>query len=117
MSGRNRTISVLLAVCYTLAVTVSALFHDHDDACGGHSCRGDRAADHRLLLQKQTPQSPKDAHQCSVCQFLAEKTLAAEQFAELTSGALAQEVVLDAQPASLEALSLSWHSRAPPDIS
>ena len=61
MLVRSRKLTVLTAASYLLAVTASALFHNHDGH-GDEQPRPGVSASHGA-----------DDHDCSVCQFLAQK--------------------------------------------
>jgi hypothetical protein len=132
MNGRNRILSILLAVCYGLAVTVSGLLHNHGDSCDG--CRqnpsaaaqteAQQSAHHDHLdqpgvpLQQSVPQEcPPDGPRCFVCQFLAQKTLPFGPVTAAATVALVQEAGLPALPHSVLVVYPSWQSRAPPDVS
>jgi hypothetical protein len=121
---RNRGISIGLAVCYGLAITVSGLLHDHGDgdACC-HAVSGSAAHDHvhgnpahdsDSHAPKPPRQCPSDGH-CVVCQFLAQKTLPVARVEEVTSVRLVQEVAVPSPVRLLAPIAPSWHSRAPPD--
>ena len=58
---RSRKLTVFMAASYLLAITASALFHEHKGCGGGQSCPGVAAA-HGCA-----------DHDCAVCQFLAQK--------------------------------------------
>ena len=61
MLVRNRKLTILTAASYLLAVTASAMFHNHPGH-GGHPSRPGVSASHSA-----------DDHDCPVCQFLAQK--------------------------------------------
>ncbi len=129
---RNRVVSVLLTVCYGLTVTVSALFHNHGDFCGGcshitsaaanddspHCSHGDPSTHGGMISHQPSPdQSPTDGSHCIACQFLAKKSLSVAENADLTSFVMVQWVVLATLPRSVAISPSPWHSRAPPDFS
>lgn len=125
MLTRNRCLSVLIAASYTLAVTSAALFHHHGDGCGrhegrtsavaeGHEC-GDKTHAHGDgLPASKVPPSSSDDRDCSVCQFLAQKTVPASDVAEVASAALEQEFSLPRLMRFVSHSVAAWHSRAPP---
>jgi hypothetical protein len=128
MGWQNRRISIVLAVCYGLAITVSGLLHDHGDghdaccdpsagAAAPHDCSADHPHHKGSPSRDPSPQRcPPHGGHCVVCQFLAQKTLPVGEVEEVTSVALVHEVVLAAPHWSIAPLVPSWHSRAPPDV-
>lgn len=103
MFVRNRLLTVLTTAGYLLAISASALFHEHhghDDEVSRPGVSASHACD--------------EEHDCSVCQFLAQKPAPAADVAPVGSGSLVQDVAMP-PPASAESDSFTaWHSRAPP---
>ena len=123
---RNCGMSVVAAVCYGLAVTTAGLWHNHHDfdagngfgcCCSAQGClHSERPDQHRLESRESSPErSPADGSQCTICKFLAQKTLPVAAVVEVSSAPFVQTVAVAATPQSLPAIAPSWHSRAPPD--
>ena len=125
MLARNRYLSAWIAASYVLTVAASALFHDH--GCGssaegcealasaeGHdSCTGD--GDHKSHSSSPTaPSCPDNDHNCPVCQYLAQQTIAADDTPQVTFAAMVQELEAVAPVFSAGRTPSAWHSRAPP---
>jgi hypothetical protein len=102
MLARNRKLTVLTAASYLLAITVSALFHNHDGHGNEQPQPGVSAA------------HSADDHDCSVCQFLAQKPAPAADVTPVDVGALVQEVAAPAPVCTVGVVFTAWHSRAPP---
>ena len=102
MWARSRQLTILTAASYLLAVTASALFHNH----GGHDDEQHRpgvSASHWA-----------DGHKCSVCQFLAQKPAPAADAAPVSLSTLVQDAVAAAPVRVAADVFTAWNSRAPP---
>jgi hypothetical protein len=102
MLARNRKLTVVTAASYLLAITVSGLFHSHNDR-GEDQPRPGVSASHHA-----------DGHDCPVCQFLAQKPAPAADVAPVGVGALSQQVTAPAPACALGDVFTAWQSRAPP---
>ena len=100
-AGRNPKLTVLTAASYLLAITASALFHNHHH--GEDQPRPGVSASHWA-----------DGHECSICQFLAQKPAPAAVVAPVGLSAPVQEVVAAAPACAVRGVFAAWHSRAPP---
>ena len=104
MWWRSRKLSIVTAASYLLVVTFSALFHDHHGHGHGASRPGVAAA------------HVADDHDCSVCQFLAQKPAPAAVVAPEIASALVQDVAVSAPCCPLHGAFTAWQSRAPPAV-
>jgi hypothetical protein len=104
MWWRSRKLSILTAASYLLVVMFSALFHDHHDHGRGPSRPG-VAASHLA-----------DDHDCSVCQFLAQKPAPAAVVAPQIASTLVQELAAPAPSCPVPSAFTAWQSRAPPAV-
>jgi hypothetical protein len=109
MRTREGTFAVMTAASYLLAITGSALFHhhhgDHHDRVAACDPRPGVSASHS-----------EDDHDCSVCQFLAQKPAPAAVAAPVELSTLVQEVAA-AEPACVFfGVFTAWRSRAPPEL-
>jgi hypothetical protein len=104
MWWRSRKLSILTAASYLLVITGSALFHNHYGHGEEASRPGVSAAD------------AADDHDCSVCQFLAQKPAPAVQVAPEIASALVQDVAAPAPWCPPRAAFAAWQSRAPPAV-
>jgi Protein of unknown function (DUF2946) len=102
MLSRNRILTVFLATSYLLAVSASALFHDHGEH-GEDQARPGVSSSH-----------PGDDQDCSVCQFLAQKPAPLADAAPSDFSALVQRVAPSAPECIVGGLFSAWQSRAPP---
>ncbi len=100
---RSHKLTVLTAAGYLLAITASALFHTHNGH-GEEQPRPGVSASHPA----------DDEHDCSVCQFLAQKPAPVAFVAPATSTALVQEVAASAPACAVGGVFTAWRSRAPP---
>jgi hypothetical protein len=98
----SRILTVLTAASYLLAVSASALFHDHNDHHKDQPRPGESGS------------HISDGHDCSVCQFLAQKPAPIAEIAPVGSSARVQEVVALAPAHVVGGIFAAWHSRAPP---
>ena len=125
---QKRRLSLVLAAAYGLTVTVSASFHDHRgvacrDCCGpaDHADAPGRSSDtHEEHGDSGRPCSGGQAtggDGCSVCQFLAQKSLTAQQAESEGSTPLVSRAVLLPTVRTLAADMPLWRSRAPPSVS
>ena len=123
---RNRGISAVAAVCYGLTVTTAGLLHNHRDfdagngfgcCCSAQACVCAERPDQPGLQshESSSERCPADGSQCTICKFLAQKTLPVAAVVEVSSAPFVQFVAVAATPQSLPAIAPSWHSRAPPD--
>ena len=103
MRARNPELTVLTAASYLLVITCSALFHDHHHGHGEDQPRPGVSASHSA-----------DAHECSICQFLAQKPAPAAVVAPVGVNAPVQQVVAAAPACAVRGVFAAWHSRAPP---
>jgi hypothetical protein len=101
---RSRKLTVFTMASYLLAITASALFHEHK-GCGGGLSRPGVAAAHGCA-----------DHDCAVCQFLAQKPAPAVAVAPVGPGMWAQEVPAASPVCAVSGVFSAWHSRAPPAI-
>jgi hypothetical protein len=104
MRIRSRTVTIVMAASYLLAVTASASFHHH----GAHN-------------NSPTPSGisashSSDEHACPVCQFLAQKPAPTTDVVPATLSALVREVFLPAPERPVIGVFAAWHSRGPPDL-
>ena len=99
---RNRIRTVLIAACYLLAVSASALFHHHD---------GDHDESHRPGFAASHCES---SDECSVCQFLAQKPAPMAEVTPVGSGTLVQELAASSPESAECGVFSAWQSRAPP---
>ena len=104
MLVRNRKLTVLTAASYLLAISVSALFHDHN-RCGQERPPAGVSAAH----------GDQD-HDCSVCQFLAQKPAPAADVAPVGPSLRAQEVPEASPVCAVSGAFSAWRSRAPPAV-
>ncbi len=104
MQARKRIFSTATAVGYLLTVTVSALFHSHN-CCGRPASRPGVYASHCA-----------DEHDCSVCQFLAQKPAPTAEVSPVDVGSPVEEVVAAAPLGAVGDVFSAWHSRAPPSV-
>jgi hypothetical protein len=103
MCLRNRALTALLAASYMLAVTTSTLFHSHGDHDEDQPPRPGVSAAH-----------PEHDHDCSVCQFLAQKPAPVVLVTPVSLGAPVQDVAVPAPACPVARVFATWHSRAPP---
>jgi hypothetical protein len=119
--------SVILAVCYGLAITIAGLFHEHGDAggcCdapgskGAHSHCDDGTAEHQGTPSRQPSpgQAPADGSHCAVCKFLGQQTLPVAMPAEVLAVESARVAAPPALPQCISPVPSAWHSRGPPDV-
>jgi hypothetical protein len=101
---RSRKLSVLTAASYLLVITTSALFHSHHGHGEGPSRPGVSAA------------HAADDHDCSICQFLAQKPAPAVEMAPEIASTLVQDVAAPAPLCPVRGVFAAWQSRAPPAI-
>lgn len=99
---RNRILTVWTATSYLLAITASALFHEHHDHRDEQPRPGVSAS------------HASDEHDCSVCQFLAQKPAPTSDITPKGVSALVQTVSLPAPPRVACDAFTAWQSRAPP---
>ena len=104
MLVRNRLLTVLLAANYLLAVGTAALFHSHHDHDEEQRRPGLSAA-HAV-----------DDHECSICQFLAQKPVPVAPVSPPSPGMLVQGVAALVPVCVVGAVFTAWHSRAPPSL-
>ena len=104
MFVQSRKLTVLTAASYLLAVTVSALFHEHK-SCGRERPRPGVSA------ARGEPD-----HDCSVCQFLAQKPAPAADVAPVGPSLPSQEVSAASPVCAACGVFSAWHSRAPPAV-
>jgi hypothetical protein len=101
---QNRATTFLATAGYLLAVSASALFHDHHDDCHDDGpARSGFTASHEC-----------DSHDCSVCQFLAQKPAPVAEVTTVHGAPLVQNI---SAPFSLRVqvdVFSAWRSRAPP---
>jgi hypothetical protein len=102
MFPRNRRLTVLVAAGYLLAVSASALFHNHH----GHG--------QSLPRPGISASHSADNHHCSVCQFLAQKPAPVADVAPARLSTLVHEVAAAAPVCAIGGVFTAWHSRAPP---
>jgi hypothetical protein len=99
---KSRGMTVLTLASYMLAVSASALFHDHRDSDVEQSRQGVSAS------------HSGDDHDCSVCQFLAQKPAPVAKVAPVGLSTLVQELTTPALVQAMPGVFSAWHSRAPP---
>jgi hypothetical protein len=99
---RSRLLSVSTTATYLLAITASALFHEHP----GHA---DQQPQSGVCASHAT-----DDHDCSVCQFLAQKPAPASDITPEGVSRLVQSVSSPALPCVVCKTFSAWQSRAPP---
>jgi hypothetical protein len=102
MLAHSRKLTVFTAASYLLAITGSSLLHDHSGHGEAQPRPGVSAA------------HSADGHDCSVCQFLAQKPAPVAPVAPATSGVLVEEVAAPAPVCVAWGVLTAWHSRAPP---
>ena len=102
MLVQSRKLKVFTAASYLLVITVSAFFHNHYGQGEGRFQPGVSAA------------HSSDEHDCSVCQFLAQKPAPVACVAPVGLSALVQEVAAPAAASAVRVVFAAWHSRAPP---
>jgi hypothetical protein len=102
MLVQSRKLKVFTAASYLLAITASALFHNHHGHGEGQPQPGVSTA------------HSSDEHDCSVCQFLAQKLAPVACVAPVGVSALVQEVAAPAAASAVRVIFAAWHSRAPP---
>ncbi len=103
MLQQKRLLSLLLTTGYLLVVVTSARFHHHDKHDEDQPLRSGFAASHA-----------DDEHDCSVCQFLAQKPAPLTIAAAAELGNLVQNVAAPSPPLCFSVLFSAWQSRAPP---
>jgi hypothetical protein len=101
MRLNRRKLSLLIAVGYGLTIATAALFHSHSGCEREGHCGGDgyQAA---------------DGEECRVCQFLAQKPVAAQSPAPADLSASIGAPVDVSLPAAAAQSFSAWQSRAPP---
>jgi hypothetical protein len=99
---QSRKLSILTAASYLLVITLSALFHNHHGHGEGPSRPGVSASD------------AADDHDCSVCQFLAQKPAPAADIAPAAASTLVADVAASAPSCPVRGVFAAWQSRAPP---
>ena len=104
MWWRSRKLSILTAASYLLVITGSALFHNHHGHGEEASRPGVSAAD------------AADDHDCSVCQFLAQKPAPAVQVAPEIATRWCKTWLRPRHGARVRAAFAAWQSRAPPAV-
>lgn len=104
MLAKNRTLTVLITASYLLAITASALFHNHHGH-GKEDPRPGASAAHAT-----------EDHDCSVCQFLAQKPAPAANVTPESASTLVQEVAAPAPVCPVRGVFTAWYSRAPPVV-
>jgi hypothetical protein len=104
MLVRSRRLTVLMLASYLLAITAPALFHEHK-SCGSQRSRTGVSAAHH-----------GQDHDCSVCQFLAQKPAPVAVVAPVSLSSLVEDVVVVVQVCAVSGVFSAWHSRAPPAI-
>jgi hypothetical protein len=104
MLVRSRKLTVFTAASYLLAISASALFHEHK-CCGDVQPRPGVSAAHG-----------GEDHDCSVCQFLAQKPAPAADVAPVGPTLRAQELPAASPVCGVSGVFSAWHSRAPPAI-
>jgi hypothetical protein len=103
MSLQKRLFTVCMAASYLLVITASALFHEHHD-------HHDEGPTRPGVADSQAD----DDHDCSVCQFLAQKPAPTSLIAPESVRGLVQCIFPPApRCVALDAFS-AWRSRAPP---
>ena len=109
MLPRNRILTVLATASYLLVVSGAALFHHHHQGRCEH-------CDHCDDLPRSgvSASETADAHECLICQFLAQKPAPADTIEQASSIPLMLEVVMPAPPQARGGHFTAWHSRAPP---
>ena len=100
---RRRGFTVLTAAGYLLAISASALFHDHHQHPGEDQPRPGVSVAHST-----------DEHDCSICQFLAQKPAPAAEVAPVSLSTLVEDVASPAPVRTVGGVFTAWHSRAPP---
>jgi hypothetical protein len=99
---RNRLLTVCTAASYLLVVTASALFHEHHDHHDEQPRPGVSAS------------QASDDHDCSVCQFLAQKPAPTSDITPEGISTLVQSVSSSGLPCVACDTFTAWQSRAPP---
>jgi hypothetical protein len=105
MRARSPRLAALTTVIYLMAVCGSALFHEHHDRPGS----GEDPA-----RQGVSASCSDDDHECSICQFLAQKPAPAAVIAPVDLSSLVQDVAAPTAVRAAPAVFTAWHSRAPP---
>lgn len=103
MLVQNRLLTVLTTASYLLAVSVSALFHEHH----GHD-------DEQSRPGVSASQADDAEHDCSICQFLAQKPAPVAHVAPVSSSLLVGDLAAAAPVIADRDVVPAWHSRAPP---
>lgn len=108
MLPRNRILTVLATASYLVVVLGATLFHDHHDQC--------EHCDHCDDLPRPglSASEAADAHECLICQFLAQKLAPIDAIEQASSIPLVHEVAMPAPPLTRGGHFTAWHSRAPP---
>ena len=129
MLRHNRTLSVLIAASYILVVTTAPLFHNHsaeqcNSSCyvvpvafatsGGSDCV-DCYIHHDSSSDSDCPPC-SSSDDCSVCRFLAQRTVSVGDIPEVTSTALEEYLSLPKPMRVASRIASCWHSRAPPAV-
>jgi hypothetical protein len=104
MLARSRELRIFTVASYLLAITASALFHEH------------RSGGERQLLPCVSAAQGEDDHDCSVCQFLAQKPAPAADVAPVGASEWVQELPAASPVSAASGVFSAWHSRAPPAI-
>lgn len=104
MKLRSRTLSVFTVASYLLAITASALFHEH------------RSGGEQQLFPSVFAAHGEGDHDCSVCQFLAQKPAPAADVAPVGAGVWVQELPAASPVSAVSGAFSAWHSRAPPTV-
>ena len=103
--------TLLLLANYVLAVTAGALFHQH-----GHQHVGEQGAGNRLAPGWACSAENHDDEQCSICEFLAQKPIPAQQIEEAACAPLVEQRAAAAPiPLTFDVPS-TRHIRAPPRV-
>jgi hypothetical protein len=123
MPARHRSLSVLVAASYLLAITSAARFHNHGpcgDDGGSHCVAAEADASYGLAWVGREAGVPAvgashghDAD-CPVCQFLTQKPAPACYGNSVGPSALVEELASPSPLCAAGGVFSAWYSRAPP---
>ncbi len=101
MRARNPRLTVFTTASYLLTIVGAALFHDHHHGEEQHG--PGVSASHAT-----------GGHECSVCQFMAQKPAPAADITPVSASAPVSEVLAVAPACAVRGVFAAWHSRALP---
>ncbi len=125
MLPSKRTLAILLAANYLLAIVFVSRLHNHGVdgccECAHTNCcpcnhRGHNTEHHRSSEEDSSHGCPTDHQGCPACRLLAEKPIPVVAVVEVTSIPLEVELIQFTPRYSVIRILHIWQSRAPPAI-